>query len=361
MSKNIKHLIPFIFLLCFFLFDKLFLIDEIKNRIIKWDNFDEVNYQAIIRLYEKIYSDPDRKAAFIMGTSRSISMPVTALSSKSGHQVYNLSLPGNSYSNYYYWLHKLLEINRLDIQFIIVEATPLMFSTRANKLPLAHSYNFPFMLHNTALFNPGKGFAFEDLETWALKQLFVLYKYPFSLNQVFSSNELKAVYDKSNKIRMVKRYKLREEIKNNMISYALDNNGSYPIAYTYQAPEKIITAHSLETQKRYIDHFNEDPSQKHFLNLLLETAAKNNIKVILYRPPATEKLRNYLDSKAWAGRYVEVTKNYRSRLQKQYPDYRILYLDPQKDKKFNCDLFIDSHHLNSYCQEKAGKYISGFL
>ena len=106
-------------------------------------------------------------------------------------------------------LAKKIIKNDIQPDFALVEVDPVLFSTIAIKYSIAYSYDFPFMFQNTEIGRkkprnplnikevlnlPGNGFSADELETFLLKNLFALYKYPPNFRAIKKNKEVVDIF-----------------------------------------------------------------------------------------------------------------------------------------------------------------------
>lgn len=344
---------PLLLVFTIFLLDKIFYIPFVYNRLVKWDNFDEYFYQTRKTVFLKLKNEI-RPVALVLGTSRSLYFSPDLLTTKN-IAVYNFSAPGSSPEYYFYWYQKIKkEIS--PIKYVIIEIDSPLFSKKSNFLPLAHSYDFPFLLNNLEnnppqeasannFYNLKGGSSYSDLTTFILKRIFLSYKISWEFGNFFKESNI------SDKVI------LRQQITQNLDFANIHYYGAFPQFLEVQINLKSVKEQKERIVSKYLNGFIFDPSQKFFMYKLLKELAEDNIPVILYWPLTLPEIRAYMDTHGFINEYQSELKNYIIFLQNTFKNSKIQFIDPFIDPDFHCRELIDANHMTGKCLNELGSYL----
>ena len=358
---------PLWIFLAVFALDKIFFLPGVRDLFMPWNKIEPFFYQSRENLFKQLTREyPLRRAkkeklGLILGTSRAGEFNNADFRRNlPGLYAYNFSAPFACPSYHYYWTERILR-KGMKIKFALVEVDPLLFSRQAAVYSLSYSYDFRFMIRNwdatrsaksatdasQAFAAPVSGFSLDEAETFLLKNLFALYRYP--PNPAMMLKNLK-----KNKAAGATGLELRRGIEKMIRDANRGNLGGIPNPFVRVAsPEKLRkeaekdAATRLEISKK--GSYQADRTQVYFFAALLELLARERVVVVLYWPLASKPYRKIMRDRGIERQLKKEIGELVNRVRKKYPGFVIRFVDPENDAGMNCRNFADSFHLSGRC------------
>ncbi len=361
-------LIPPAFLLSFFALDKVLLIEGVRERIVSWKKIEPVFYETRETVFTRLVKEyPARdakgeKLGLILGSSRSGAFDARYIAEKlPGYYVYNFSAPFAGPSFYYYMLTRVPR-NERKVQFVIMETGPLLFASAGIEYSLAYSYSPGFVARH---FEYGRksawqagppSFRLAEAETYFLKRLFAAYRYPLDLGVILENNSRIRIQRKEGGTLTVRKYYLKNRLTREIRRAARENLGGIPNpAAERMSPEKLRD-HARLVERTYFKAMGRGPdfhgmsrTQALFFRGSLELLARNKIPLLLYWPVSAQPYREMLKRRGLLEPFQKHLRGEIARVQKQYPNFRAVLVDPHTDPSLKCRDFEDSYHLSGAC------------
>lgn len=361
---------PLILLLGLFAFDRIFLIPSIKTQLISWKKVEPPLYESREDLFEQLvekhndYRKEDRSIALILGSSRSAEFSSSTFETLLGKKlaVYNFSAPLAPPSFYAYYLEKTLD-HQIAPEFVIIEADPLVFTDRSIRYSLSYSYSPEFVLSNLDFFRdvPGDvwdyrgGFSFQEAETYFLKQMFALYKYPLDPDVIQENNKsILLPHPEKGLVRMTNA-QFRDQMVQDIETINTKALGGIPNLLQFRNPLINLEKDATNTfQRMGLDSYRISPTQVHFFVSMLETLAEKKIPVYVYWPVASKPLYTKMVESGFTdpgnpGSFYSQLKRKIHQIEWKNPGSKIRLLDYQNKNNLTCRNFADSFHLAGAC------------
>lgn len=367
--KFLRHkylLAPIFILSAAFLADKIFLIPSIQNRLQAWNKIEPTFYESRYWLFEQLVSDyPLReknreRLGIIFGTSRAgefNNQDIQEILPDS--YTYNFSAPFASPSFHYYWMKRILD-SGMKIDLALLEMDPLLIGQDAIRYSLSYSYDPNFVIKNTeigrtlprnpkninSLFESGSfGFSFDETETYFLKQLFAVYKYPPDLGAIAKNSELHPLLMKTGldfKAEFVEQIK-----KGNRV-----NLGGIPNPMVVQIPPEELQRIAKEDAKKLLDNFSASSTQIGFFKKMVDTLAANGVRTVIYWPISSRPFYEAMKDKEVVDALQDSINRYIATVKEKYPKAYLELKNYNDSKELTCRFFLDSHHLSGKCYKE---------
>ncbi len=369
-SKTRLYLIaPFLILLGVFLVDKIFLLPDIHKWVVLWKKVEPPLYESKVSLFEQLkehYPEYKKKTGgigVILGTSRSAEFSSDIIEKLGGPVTYNFSAPLAPPSFYSYWLEKLIssEDPEMDLKLAIVEADPLIFTSRSIDYSLSYSYDPAYVWENIDLFrsspkNPwdydDSGFAFDESETYFLKRLFSLYRYPVDF-KTFRENG-KDLYLPHPQLGMLimKNMEFRDYMTKQIDQVNRIKFGGIPNLLNFQVSLVNLDEDARNTFTNMgLVHFRPSLTQVSFFKRIMNITAANNTPTIIYWPVVSEPLRRLMNEDKAVAEFKEQMVEYIAKHKETNPEQCIIFADYNTSPELKCRNFVDSFHLSGKCFE----------
>jgi len=320
--------IPVLFFVFLFLFDKIFGLMAVRRFTetrIEFSFYDEKKnlLNQLIR-YNSARSKED-KLLVLFGTSHMGEFSTQYISKKvKGLTTYNFSAPMAPPSFLYYWFRKV-HSEGIQMDYVVLEAIPEIFSESANSYALKFSYDWKFMLEHRDFF------PLREFESFAVANLFHSTRFPFHgltaierIKSPGSTNQL--------------------EFLQSMVRLAnVKNNGGIPNPILHEVPESYLERESKDYFKKTFSGYKTSTAQDKFFVEFLKFASENNIKVLVYKPLVSPYLQKILDSEKFYNDWKKDKFQVASKFQ-----FSVLDL-ADREKEIQCKKFVDVHHLSGGC------------
>ncbi len=368
---------PLLILGVAFLFDKIFALPSVQRYTVIWKKVEPPFYKSRYDLFRQLqerypdYRSQRKRLGLILGTSRSAEFsPGTIARALPDSVTYNFSAPFACPSFHYYWLKRILDAG-LELSFVMVEADPVVFSPRSINYSLAYSYDTSFVLSHTDLGRTmprqaweaeGRGFSFDEAETYLLKNLFALYRYPLNFSTISENRKEITLPDPDKGFVTFRGMDFREKMLETVRQANRENLGGIPNPLHFTVPEERMEQDARESfQHLQFDEFEPEVTQIIFFKKLVRELARRNIPLVLYWPVSTPPFYRILEehdvNSTIRGPMTEFLEKTRSK----YPGARISLMRLQNDPRLTCRAFIDSYHLSGSCYDQLTRLLfSGF-
>jgi hypothetical protein len=363
MKKESQIFILYPLVLCFalFLVDKLFFLPIVVENTHSWKKIERSFYDYKEDLFDILLANhkahPDRKIGFILGSSRSGEFDNNGIRKLfKNTDTYNFAAPFGPISFQYYWMDRILKEN-LPISYFMVEIDPLLFTRTAITYSLNGSYDWNFVLNHTDFYRSsnfdvweteGRGFSIDETETYFLKKLFALYKYPIDPSAIKANNQdieigflpgmSLGITGKIHKREFLKKIK----VANKELLGAMPNEIKFANAdfFLEKDAENIYTTH--------MNPYKISQTQIMFFKKMLSLMEGRGIPVIFYYPVVAPALKTRMEKD---GVLVDFQKH-TSALIKEYaakPNTFYFETDPSTNANWTCKDFVDALHLSGAC------------
>ncbi len=372
--KNRFLLLPFLLIASVFAFDSVFGLKSLEDMRIHWMKVEPPVYQSREKVFRSLteswpqYQKEGKKAGIILGSSRSAEYSSRAVAEVLPDSVtYNFSAPLAPPSHFYYWLDRVLKAG-IRPAFVFIEADALVFTPDSVNYSLSYSYDPVFVLSHTDLFRnqsasrdiwqtDAEGFSFDETETFLLKRLFSLYRYPFDL-RVIEENRKEFLIFAPEGPKMTTGLAFREFMQNNIDAAVIQEHGGIPNMMQFTNPLVNIDRNAKEIYDRYrLSSFKASPTQVAFFRKLTRRLAEERIPFVVNQPVMSDVLFRMLEKTEKVQQFHKGLYGYLNSLKSDFPDSVILITDYQKNPEFQCRDFADSYHLSGACYTGLGKMI----
>jgi len=353
---------PFVLLAAGLLLDKLFLLPPVLDRTVSWKRIEPPLYESREWLFESLVKKNEKESfrpALVLGTSRSA---MFSHADFARHYpdivVYNFSAPFASYSFHDYWLEKIIQA-KVDLRFIILEADPVLFGPGSNEYSLAYTFDAPFVLQHTDLdrdkhsrwdLAEGNGFSFEEAETFFLKRLFALYRYPLDFNSIKENSKSFLYLSETGAPVTIGRIEFKKRMLEAMRKEIETNPAGIPqLAQRHGklTPDQLKADTETKFNDFQLNRYSPSRTQTIFLKKIIRTAAAHSIPILLYLPPSTPYFRSKMEEAGILGNVVEALRGIVARETAANPKATIKFIDPATQMK--CAEFYDSLHMSGVC------------
>jgi len=363
MKNKFIFILPLLLSLFLFSFDKIFSLELVKKYTIPWKKIEILFYESKDDLFNVLkanypkHQSKGEKIALVLGSSRSGEFSYKDIQKVfKDTATYNFSAPLAGPIFHYYWLEKIS--NDIPIDFVILEADPIIFSKNSLKYTFSYSLDYNFVIQNSNFLprkemNPlkaeGKGMSWDEVETWFIKHLFFVYKYPPDPNSI-KDNSKEAMWIKDGNLTMVKGYDYKENFYTTVLEANRIEYGAIPNQIFHQGDDKFIEKDAKNIAKMFFGaKYVPATTQILFFKKTLRLLANKNIPTIIYWPIVAQPLRDDMENRGLVEEYMTFINNEIELIRKEYPQFKTYIVDPQNSKKLNCRAFVDSVHLSGAC------------
>lgn len=355
--------VPLAFFFAILALDKVLLIPAVSEYTQLWRRIEPPFYESRYDLFDQLsaqYADRTRageQLGVIFGTSRAGEFNARDIASeRPGVYAYNFSAPFASPSFHYYWLERMQE-KQMRVKLAIIETDPLLFSPRSVRYSLSYSYDVSFVSRNVdlnrnkprnprdiaAVFRqPGRGFSFDEAETFYLKQLFAVYKFPPSLDALRENHEMHPLLGRTGN-------QFRDWMRANVAIANRINLGGIPNPLVHQADPVTIAQQAAEDANTYLRGYEPSPTQVFFFRRLIEDLAAQEAEVVIYWPLAPKPYRAIMEELGLRASLRGAIEEFLVGVRARHPGARIVIKDLNNDARMDCRYFLDSHHLSGKC------------
>ncbi|NCN10020.1 MAG: DUF1574 domain-containing protein [Leptospira sp.] len=366
MKSKIIFFLPILLAMFLFSFDKIFSLEIVKKYTIPWKKIEILFYESKDDLFQVLKTNyPKHKTnneniALVLGSSRSGEFAYKDIQKVFKQTAaYNFSAPLAGPIFHYYWLEKIS--NEIPLEFVILEADPIMFSKNSLKYTLNYSLDYEFVFKNSNFLprkelNPmsaeGKGMSWDEVETWLNKNLFYVYKYPPDPNSIKDNNK-EAMWIQDGNLTMVKGYDYKLNFHETVMKANRIEYGAIPNQIFHQGDESFIEKDARNMSKIYFGNkFIPSTTQILFFKKILKLLSDKNIPVIIYWPIVAQPLRDDMEERGLVDQYKNFISKEIDLLKTQNSNFKSYLVDPQNSSKLKCRAFVDSVHLSGACYQE---------
>lgn len=324
----------FVFLI-FFAVDKVMLIPEMKRLSQEDATYLYFDYKQELMddMGAFIKNAPDKKIIAVLGSSRLLYFDYPRFSRNfPDWEIYNFSAPVTAPAYYYYILESLIA-RGIKPAYILMEADPFQYNENSNaflKSNLSYSFSMPFILRNADLFTN------QEISYYLGRWLFASYRYPPSFKRI-------AARIKNPNDRFLVAY-------NKVDEYQKKNHGAGPSIIPredwYERDFTTLEISSRKIVQWLYGNYRFSERQKDFLLRTIDLAGKNNIAILLVRPPVSRPMQAILDEDPHLSAGLKIWDR---EILKMSDSYGIPYLDLTNHSRFYCNTFVDGAHMSLDC------------
>lgn len=364
---------PVLFIVLFFLLDKIFLLPEVRRNFIQPGGM-LYYYQRnqMLSDYANIKSrNKNKKTAIVLGDSRSFALGNFTLSEKHRKKwnIINFAGPQAVPAYQFYITEKLISIEKPDA--IILGLSPdgfnenspffitpvLTFGTDAQFIRRAErnfsSVESQYLISSRRYALSGMNFSLKDLlkrisgnlmKDKKISKEVLMYAPLFNdflskagiENQMEKTAFLQSFFSSSTED--LSQYKLNESPRKKIIDLG---QGAY-YAWFGSATQEQLKEETEKIVRLYLGRFEVSDVQMNYYKSLLELASEAGIQVLVFIPPVNPHLREiYAGEKKISDLSREIIK---------LGDERgAQVLDLNQNSGFTCSHYYDASHLSSYC------------
>ncbi|WCL48054.1 DUF1574 family protein [Leptospira sp. GIMC2001] len=364
MLKNKYLWICLILPLLWFSFDKIFALKFVKDYTIPWKKIEILFYESKSDLFQvllenlEIHKQNNEKIALVLGSSRSGEFSYKDIKKEFPRTVtYNFSAPLAGPAFHYYWLERIVAAHK-NLEFVILEVDPIMFSRNSLTYTLNYSLDAKFVWRHSNFLpirtsNPWKsesdGFNWDEVETFLNKSLFASYRYPPDINAI-RDNRKETFMPIGDTIISVNGMEYKKQFEDSVHEANRTEYGAIPNQIMYHSDPAFLKKDAENMAKIYFgNQFKPSLTQITFFRKILNLLAVNKIPVILYWPVVADPLREEMDNRGLVAEYYEHIHREVQNVRKVHKDFESVFLDPQLSSELKCRAFVDSVHLSGAC------------
>ncbi len=354
---------PLAVLLAIIVVDKVFLLDAVKEHTVLWKKIEPLFYESRVDLFAQLRTEYGTRAArgehlgLVFGSSRGGEFNAEEFTrARPGAFTYNFSAPLAPPSYFYYWLDRILSAG-MRPGFAVVECDPLLFSQQAAGYSLAYGYDAAFMLRHTDFFRDtrrdfraeGAGFSVDESETFFLKRLFALYRYPLEWKTIEENNEEHSAIVPGTGLITIRGRDFKKNLREIVLDANRRNLGGIPNPLSFSLPEDEIAKDADRMEQLHLKSGFPAPTQVIFFKKLITRLALEKIPVVVYWPLSAPALRAKYQANGLFESFQAPVREFLAETARENPDVSIAFLDPYDDESLTCRVFIDSSHLSGAC------------
>ncbi len=360
-SKQKYILYPILLCLVLFVLDKVFFLDVIVENTHSWKKIERSFYDYKENLYEVMLQNrksyPDRKIGIILGSSRSGEFDSKGIEKLFPNtDTYNFAAPFGPTSFQYYWMERILSSN-IPVSFFMVEIDPLLFTRSAITYSLNGSYDFKFVLEHTDFYrsstsDPWKttsvGFSVDESETYFLKKLFALYKYPIDVGAIKANNEeIQIGFIPGLSTGITGKEHKREFLKKLIVANR-ELLGAMPNEIKFANADFFLEKDAENIYQTHMNPYRISITQIAFFKQILHLMEGKNIPVIFYYPVVAPALKTRLERNGVLSDFQAKTKDLIQEHNTK-SNTKFFIVDPSNSNEWKCKDFVDALHLSGAC------------
>ncbi|MBL8020386.1 MAG: DUF1574 family protein [Leptospirales bacterium] len=361
-------LTPLVLFVAVFAIDKLFLLQVVRDNLTSWKKIEPPFYASRYDLYDLYRTSlPQHRAAglktgIILGSSRSAefnSEGIEAVIHKS--RTYNFSAPFACPSYWYYWLRRMEKDGVLP-DYVILESDGIIFNERAIEYSLGYSYDSSFVFNHIDWDRKRKinawqrpaGFSFDEAETFFLKKLFAMYRFPPDPRLIRENNESMMLFAPGSGPRMWTPIELRNHILSWMGRINTEKLGGIPNLLSIQLPPDKMKEDAENMAGIHLAGYAASPTQISFYKQMLRTLYKQKVPTVLYYPVMSDVFK--AKQTAMLPRDWVSEEQLETELRNLDPTGAVIRL-VNPDRQLRCRTFVDSLHLSGSCFPEVEKLL----
>lgn len=356
---------PLLLLALVFALDKVFLMPEVRDFFQPWQKIEPPLYASrydLYDLYRESYAKDKkegRKIGIVFGSSRSAEFDTDAIArTVPGSRTYNFSAPFACPAFHYFWLDRMVRDGVVP-DYALIEADLILFNERAVEFSLGYAYDARFVLRNTDFFGPrtrARGFSTDEAETFFLKRMFALYRYPPDFSAPGKNSETVFVPGPDGSITPRQASEFREFLITSMSTINRVKLGGIPNLLSTQLPPDRMKKDAENLAQIHLAGYRLSSTQTAFFRRMLADLADHSSKIIIYKPVVSPEFQaeyrataashtpNGRAVAAAAGEIETIIREESARLDPQGRLIRTVHPEGMK-----CRIFVDSVHLSGKC------------
>lgn len=354
---------PLLVLATIFAIDKIFALPVVLENTVLWKKIEPMFYESRYHLFDQLREEypklapADRKLGLIFGSSRGGEFNAEDFArERPGVRAYNFSAPLAPPSYFYYWLDRVLAAD-MRPAFVIIECDPLLFGPSAAGYSLAYSYDADFVFRHVDVFPgpgdgfeaEGPGFSVDEAETFFLKRLFALYRYPLEWKTIEENNETHSAIVPGKGLVSIKGKEFKKNLTEIVRASNRRNLGGIPNPLKFSLSPEEIQKDADRMEELHLGRGFPSRSQIVFFKKAIRRLAAEKIPVVVYWPLSSPALREKYREHDLFEKFQKPLLDFLDRTRREHPRARIAFLDPYDDEELDCRVFIDASHLSGAC------------
>lgn len=337
-------IVPLLLFAALFAFDKIFYLKPVRDRVLLYKKVEPDMYDSRRDLLKQLIADyPEnrqqgRKLGIILGSSRSAAFDTRSIEKVlPGTVTYNFSVPMGGIAHAYYYAY-LLHKNDIRPSFIMLEADIVNFSQPSLSFALSYDFDPLFVLEHTNFFDPDDpetgGFRPDEADTFFLKYLFALYRYPLDPKNIIENYKIMPGTNQ-------RQLEFRKQHQKMLVLANRKNLGGIPNPLEIEATEEDLEKDARMVRDRVLGN-SISQTQLLLFKRLLALARKEKIPLLVYRPVVSYPFAKILENMdaSFQERVI------RSSVEKTEG---VFYVDPEAERPLRCRAFVDALHLSGVC------------
>lgn len=340
-------LLPLLLLALLFALDKIFYIGAVRDRVLLYKKVEPDMYDSRRDLLDQLIAEhpkhinEGRRIGVILGSSRSAEFDTLEIEKVlPGTATYNFSVPMGGIAHAYYYAD-LLKKNGIKPAFMMLEADLVNFGNPSLAFALQYDFDPRFVLEHTDFLNPDDpvsgGFRPDEADTFFLKYLFALYRYPLDPKNIIEN--YRTVGDTG-----LRHLEFRWQHKKLIELSNREHLGGIPNPLKIEADEEALSRDAMLVRDRVLGDGRPSATQLLLFKKLLAHAKREGIPLLVYKPVvshAFEKIVQETDG-SFQNTVVQALASTDT----------FLYSDPESEKPLRCRAFVDALHLSGICYEE---------
>lgn len=341
-------LLPLLLFAALFALDKIFYTKAVRDRVLLYKKVEPDLYESRRDLLDQLMADyPDhrrngRNVGVILGSSRSAEFDTLEIEKVlPGTATYNFSVPMGGVAHAYYYAD-LLRKNGIRPDFMMVEADLINFSNPSLSFALQYDFDPIFMIKHTNFLNPDDpetgGFRPDEIDTFSLKYLFALYRYPLDPRNVVENYREAAGFPGLNNL------EFRWHHQRMIALSHKEHLGAIPNPLQIEATEEALERDAFMVRGRVLGDGRPSKTQILLFGKLIDLARKEGIPLLVYRPVVSHPFKKIINDTDAAFQNDVVRKTLGGKGNNTF-----VYSDPESEGPLQCRAFVDALHLSGVC------------
>ncbi len=340
----------------------LFLLPSLTDLTVHWQKIEPAFYESRALLFEQLKeeyparAEAGQKLGLILGTSRAGEFEQADIAKLiPGSYSFYISAPFSSPIFFAYWLERIFA-EGMQPEFVIFEIDPILMTNRAMEFTLQYSLDGRFVWDRTELYRQlpadpweaeGRGFSYDEAESYAAAALFGLHRYPINFDSIVANNS--SLGSMGLMLGFTSPIEFRDHVKGIMQIANKEKLGGIPNPMQAQKRPEEMIADAREKTKIFLEGFEISPTQIIFIKNTLRDLARRQIPVVVYWPAATAEYHENVRAYEMIEHVQEPLRKLLVEIEAEYPGSYLKMYDPNPDPEFQCRSFYDSHHLSGGC------------
>jgi len=341
-------LLPLLLFAALFALDKVFYIKAVRDRVLLYKKVEPDLYESRRDLLEQLVADmPEhrrtgRHVGVILGSSRSAEFDTLEIEKVlPGTATYNFSVPMGGVAHAYYYAD-LLRRNGVKPDFMMVEADLVNFSNSSLSFALQYDFDPAFMVKHTNFLNPDDagtgGFRPDETDTFFIKYLFALYRYPLDPRNVVENYREAAGFAGLNNLEFRWHHQRMVALSHK------EHLGAIPNPLQIQATDEALERDVTMVRDRVLGDGRPSKTQLLLFGKLVDLAQREGIPLLVYRPVVSHPFIEIINDTDADFQEQAVKKSLEGRGHSIF-----VYADPESERPLQCRAFVDALHLSGAC------------